>query len=67
MGNCPILVLGVGNILMADEGTGVHAVNRLWEGGFSKKVRSLARGTRAEKKRRIDELCPVLFAHRREL
>ena len=27
----PIVVLGVGNILLTDEGFGVHVVNQLWE------------------------------------
>ena len=27
----PVLVLGIGNILMRDEGVGVHVVNRIME------------------------------------
>ena len=41
-----ILVLGVGNVLMSDEGVGVHCIHRLTESfSFSENVRMLDGGT----------------------
>lgn len=40
-----ILVLGVGNILLGDEGAGVHAVNRLREKGLPENVEAVDGGT----------------------
>lgn len=40
-----MLLLGVGNILLGDEGLGVHAVNRLREQGLPEKVEAVDGGT----------------------
>ena len=46
MDNAHILVLGVGNVLMSDEGAGVHCIHRLSQSyGFSDNVRLLDGGT----------------------
>ena len=41
----PLLVLGVGNVLMGDEGVGVHAVRRLEEEGYPAGVTVVDGGT----------------------
>jgi hydrogenase maturation protease len=43
--NTPQLVLGIGNVLMGDEGVGVHAVRRLEEEGLPPGVTVLDGGT----------------------
>ncbi len=40
-----ILLLGVGNILLGDEGLGVHAVNRLRDQGLPENVEAIDGGT----------------------
>lgn len=40
-----ILLLGVGNVLLADEGAGVHTVNRLREKGLPENVEAIDGGT----------------------
>lgn len=41
----PTLVLGIGNVLMGDEGVGVHAVRQLEEEGLPPRVSALDGGT----------------------
>jgi hydrogenase maturation protease len=41
----PILVLGIGNYLMGDEGVGVHAIRRLQQESFPPQVHLLDGGT----------------------
>ena len=41
----PVLVLGVGNVLLGDEGVGVHAVRRMEQEGWPPHVRLLDGGT----------------------
>ena len=43
--NRPVLVLGVGNVLLGDEGVGVHAVRRLEEDAWPPHVTLLDGGT----------------------
>jgi hydrogenase maturation protease len=46
MNNSPLLVLGVGNVLMSDEGAGVHCIHRLLQCySFSDNVELLDGGT----------------------
>jgi hydrogenase maturation protease len=44
-GSAPVLVLGVGNVLMGDEGVGVHAIRQLENGAPIAGVRLLDGGT----------------------
>ena len=41
----PILVLGIGNILLGDEGIGIHVIQKLQENSLSDKVELLDGGT----------------------
>ncbi len=41
----PVLILGIGNLLMGDEGIGVHAIRRLEHESFPPHVRLLDGGT----------------------
>jgi hypothetical protein len=44
-GRCPILVLGIGNILLRDEGVGVRVIERIREAALPEGVEVVDGGT----------------------